>query len=163
MKIVIHSSEGNVKDWRMVHPSNDEANAKFIPAYKPEDCDRLLMEAMERGDIETTIALYEPEAVLFTEAGDLLKGRDAIRRHNEEFISLKTKTTIHKIETTISGDGSIATTRMKCTSTFLDSKSGDQVRLQTSTLEVVRKQSDGTWRFVIDDPFGGTRANKRMT
>ncbi len=144
----------------MVHPSSGEANAKSIPAYKPEDCDRLLMEAMERGDIETTVALYEPDAVLLTEADDLMKGRDAIRRHNEEFISLKTKTTIHEIKTVISGDGSLATTRMKCTSVFLDPKSGNQVRLLTNTLEVVRKQPDGTWRFVIDDPFGGTRANE---
>ena len=144
----------------MGRPFRNETDAKFIPAYKPEDCDRLLMEAMEEGDVETTVALYEPDAVLFTESGDLMKGRDAIRKHNEEFISLKTKTTIHEIKTTISGDGSIATTRMKCTSVFLDPKSGIQVRLLTNTLEVLRKQPNGTWRFVIDDPFGGTRSNK---
>ena len=144
----------------MDHPASGESNEKFIPAYKPEDCDRLLMEAMEKGDIETTVALYEPDAVLFTESGELMKGRDAIRRHNEEFISLKTKTTIDQIKTTISGDGLIATTRMKCTSVYIDPKSRNQVRLLTNTLEVVRRQPDGTWRFVIDDPFGGIRANK---
>jgi len=149
-----------MKHKDMVRPSSSETNAKFIPAYNPEDCDRLLMEAMEKGDIETTVDLYEPDAVLFTESGDLMKGRDAIRKHNEEFISLKTKTTIDEIKTTISGDGSIATTRMKCTSVFLDPKSGIQVRLLTNTLEVLRKQPNGTWRFVIDDPFGGTRSNK---
>lgn len=143
----------------MVHPSRSETNEKFIPAYKPEDCDRLLMEAMENGDIETTVALYEPDAVLLTESGDLMIGRDAIRKHNEEFISFKTKTTIDEIKTTISGDGSIATTRMRCSSLFHDPKSGDKVALETNTLEVVRKQSDGTWRFLIDDPFGGSRSS----
>jgi len=135
-------------------------DVKFIPAYKPEDCDRLLIDAMEKGDIETTVALYEPDAVLLTESGDLMKGWDAIRKHNEEFISLRTKTAIDEIKTTISGDGSLATTRMKCTSVYVDPKSGNQVRFLTNTLEVVRKQPDGTWRFVIDDPFGGTRANQ---
>jgi len=139
---------------------SSEANAKLVPAYQPEDCDRLLMEAMEKGDIETTLALYETGAVLLTESGAPMKGRDAIRKHNEEFISLKAKTTIEEIKTIISGDGSMATTRMKCTSVFLDPKSGNQVRLLTNTLEVVRRQSDGTWRFVIDDPYGGTRSNK---
>ncbi len=137
-----------------------ENNSKFIPAYKPEDCDRILMEAMEKGDIETTVALYEPDAVLFAESGKLMRGPDLIRKHNEEFISLKTKTTIDHIITAISGDGSIATTRMKCTSVFIDPKTGKQVRLLTNTLEVVRKQPDGTWRFVIDDPFAGRRANE---
>ncbi|HEV2226747.1 MAG TPA: SgcJ/EcaC family oxidoreductase [Nitrososphaerales archaeon] len=140
----------------MSDPPRSEANAKFIPAYQPEDCDRLLMEAMEKGDIETTVALYETDAVLLTESGAPMKGREAIRRHNEKFMSLKTKTTIDEIKTMISGDGSIATTRMKCTSFFID-PSGNQVRLLTNTLEVVRRQPDGTWRFVIDDPFGGTR------
>ena len=144
----------------MVLPTSNEIDSKFIPTYKPENCDRLLMEAMEKGDIETTVALYEPDAVLLTESGDLMKGRDAIRRHNAWFISLQTKTTIDEIKTTLSGDGSIAITRMKCISVYLEPKSGNQVRLLTNTLEVVRKQPDGTWRFVIDDPFGGTRANK---
>ena len=66
----------------------------IIPSYKPEDCDRLLMEAMEKGDVETTVALYEPDAVLFMKSGELMKGRDAIRGHNEEFIFLKAKTNI---------------------------------------------------------------------
>jgi len=143
----------------MSHSSDGDASARSIPAYRPEDCDRLLIEAMERGDIETSVALYEPRAVLLAESGDIMEGRDAIRRHNEEFISLRTKTIIEEIKTTTSGDGSLATTRMKCASVFLDPKSGSRVRILTNTLEVVRKQADGTRRFVIDDPFGGTRGS----
>ena len=148
------------QDPEMVRRLTNDAHAKPIPAYEPDDCDRLLMEAMEKGDIEATVALYEPEAVLLTESGGLLQGRDMIRRHNEEFISLRAKTTIEEIKTIISGDGSIATTRMKCTSVFRDPKSGHLVRQVTRTMEVVRKQSDGTWRFVIDDPFEGIRSNR---
>jgi ketosteroid isomerase-like protein len=132
--------------------------ARFIPAYQPEDCDRLLMAAMETGDLETTVALYEPGAVLFTESGELLK-LEQIRRHNEDFIALKPRTKIEKIATAISGDGTLATTRMTCTTAYPDPKTGKEARLLTSTLEVVRKQPDGTWRFVIDDPFGGNRAS----
>ena len=143
----------------MARRSSSEFAVKFIPAYNPEDCDRILIDAMEKGDIETSVALYEPDAVLLTESGDLMKV-DAIRKHNEEFISMKTKTTIDDIRTVISGDGSLATTRMKCTTVYRDPKSGNQIRLLTNTVEVLRKQPDGTWRFVIDDPFGGTRINK---
>jgi len=148
-----------VEERETVRSPSNETNPKSIPAFNPEDCDRLLIEAMEKGEVETTVALYEPNAVLLTESGDLLKV-DGIRKHNEEFISLKTKTTIEEIKTVISGDGSLATCRMKCTSVYLDPKTGKQVRLLTNSLEVLRKQSDGTWRFVIDDPFGGTRAFK---
>jgi len=33
-------------------------------AQKPEECDILLMETMNRGDLEAAVALYEPSAVL---------------------------------------------------------------------------------------------------
>ncbi len=132
---------------------------KFIPANKPEDCDRLIVEAIEKGDIETSVALYEPDAVLFAGPDELLKGKDAIRKQNEKGIASKSKFIIHDIKTVMSGDGTIATTRMKITSIDMDPKTGKEVRNLINTLEVVRKQPDGTWRFVIDDPFGGNRAN----
>lgn len=132
---------------------------KSVPAYKPEDCDRLIVDAVQKGDIETSVALYEPEAVLFTEPEVSVKGHDAIRKQNEKGIAMKTKFIIHDIKTTMSGDGTIAITRMKITSIDVDPKTGKEVRNLINTEEVVRKQPDGTWRFIIDDPYGGNRAN----
>ncbi len=136
-----------------------EKRMKFMPAYKPEDCDRLIVEAVEKGDVESSVALYEPDAVLFKGPDELIKGHDAIRKQNESSIAMKTKFIIHDIKTVMSGDGTIATTRMKITAIDVDPKSGKEMRNLINTLEVVRKQPDGTWRFVIDDPFGGNRAN----
>ena len=31
---------------------------------------------------------------------------------------------------------------------------GDPVRLSASNADVLRRQADGTWRFVIDNPWG---------
>jgi len=132
---------------------------KFVPANRPEDCDRLIVEAVEKGDIETSVALYEPEAVLFTEPDHFIKGLDAIRKQNQKGIDAKTKFIIHDIKTTMSGDGTIALTRMKITTIDTDLKTGKEVRNLVNTEEVCRKQPDGTWRFIIDDPFGGNRAN----
>jgi ketosteroid isomerase-like protein len=132
---------------------------RSVPAIKPEDCDRLIVDAIEKGDIETSVALYEPEAVLFTEPNQLIKGHDAIRKQNEKGIAAKTKFTIHDIKTTMSGDCTLAITRMKITTVDVNPKTGKEVRNLVNTEEVVRKQPDGTWRFVIDDPFGGNRAS----
>jgi ketosteroid isomerase-like protein len=132
-----------------------------IPAYKPEDCDRLILEALEKGDLEMSVGLYEAEAILLMESGDFIKGSASIRKNNGEVISLKPKFKIDEIRTVMSGDGTLATTRMKCTEVHRDPKSGDEVRTLVNSLEVVRKQPDGTWRFVIDDPFGGSRANTK--
>jgi hypothetical protein len=33
-----------------------------MPARKPEECDLQLIEAMQKGDVEAAVALYEPNA-----------------------------------------------------------------------------------------------------
>ena len=38
-----------------------------MPARKPEDCDIHLMEAMNRGDLEAAVSLYEPNATFVQE------------------------------------------------------------------------------------------------
>ena len=125
-------------------------------ARQPEDCDRLLLAALQAGDIDTSVALYEPGAALFAKSGEAVVGHDAIRASNAALIALKPIFHIERIVTTVSGDGSIATTRMKATleGTRPD---GRPVKSALHTLEVVRRQPDGSWRYVIDDPFGSMR------
>jgi len=125
-------------------------------ARQPEDCDRLLLAALQAGDIDTSVALYEPGAALFAKSGEAVVGHDAIRASNAALIALKPTFHIERIVTTVSGDGSIATTRMKATleGTRPD---GRPVKSALHTLEVVRRQPDGSWRYVIDDPFGSMR------
>ena len=119
-------------------------------AREPEDCDRMLLAALQAGDIDTSVALYEPGAALFAKSGEAVVGHEAIRASNAALIALKPIFHIERIVTTISGDGSIATTRMKATleGTRPD---GRPVKSTLHTLEVLRKQADGSWRYVIDD------------
>jgi ketosteroid isomerase-like protein len=126
-------------------------------ALVPEDCDRILLAALQAGDIETSVALYEPGAALFSKSGEVMSGHDAIRTNNAALIALKPTFHIECIVTTMNGDGSIATTRMKARleGTRPD---GRPVSSAMHTLEVLRRQDDGSWRFVIDDPFGSMRA-----
>jgi len=126
-------------------------------ALKPEDCDYILLAALEAGDIETSVALYEPGAALFRKSGEVMIGHDAIRENNAALIALKPTFHIERIVTTINGDGTIATTRMKAR---LEGRqvNGKAVNSNIHTLEVLRKQADGSWRYVIDDPFGSMRA-----
>lgn len=129
-------------------------------AYTPEDCDRILMAALESGDIETTVALYEPTAILFKKSGETMCGLDAIRGNNAALIALHPKFAIEFIKTTISGDGTLATTRMKASLTGTGAD-GKKIEGKIHTLEVVRKQGDGSWRYIIDDPYGSMRSEMR--
>lgn len=140
--------------------SNQSAPPSSLPASTPEACDRILLAALESGDLETTVALYEPTATLFKKSGSTMTGLDEIRASNAALIAIKPKFTIEFIKTTLSGDQTIATTRMKA-SLVGTAEDGREIRSDIHTLEVLRKQSDGSWRYIIDDPYGSMRENMR--
>ncbi|WP_076591417.1 YybH family protein [Herminiimonas arsenitoxidans] len=127
-------------------------------ARLPDDCSRILVAALESGDIEISVALYEPTAVLFSKSGRTMTGLDAIRQNNASLIALKPTFAIDFIKSTISGDGTLATNRMKANLSWKDAE-GKLVHASVDTLEVLRKQEDGSWRYIIDDPYGSMRAN----
>jgi hypothetical protein len=45
-----------------------------MPARTPEECDRLLIEAMHKGDLDTAVALYEPKATYVLDSGEVITG-----------------------------------------------------------------------------------------
>ena len=123
-----------------------------MPARKPEECDTLLIEAANRGDLEAAVALYEPNASFVLESGEVVTGLAAVREVMQGFLALKPRFTI-EVKAVQSGDGSLALTRAKWSMTGTG-PDGKPVTMSGNSTEVVRRQSDGTWRFVIDNPRG---------
>lgn len=123
-----------------------------MPAHVPEDCDRLITEAIQNGDLDAAVALYEPTAS-FVVAGELVTGLEGIREVLQGFISSGATFEVQSIIAVPNADGTMAVTRAKgsATSTGPD---GQSVTEPFHSVEVVRKQDDGTWLFVIDDPSG---------
>ena len=123
-----------------------------MPARKPEECDTLLVEAINKGDLETALALYEPNASFVLESGQVVTGLAAIREAMQGFLALKPKFSI-AVKAVQSGDGGLALLRAKWSLTGTG-PDGKPVTMSGNSTEVVRRQSDGTWRFVIDNPRG---------
>lgn len=141
-------------------PDNNTAVQLNKLVREPEECSRILVAALESGDIELSVALYEPTAVLFKKSGETMTGLDAIRENNAGVIALKPKFTIAFIKATLSGDGTLATNRMKAELAFTK-PDGQLVKTNVDTLEVLRRQEDGSWRYIIDDPYGSMRAGMK--
>jgi uncharacterized protein (TIGR02246 family) len=129
-----------------------------MPARKPEEVDLLLQQAvLERGDLDAAVALYEPDAVFVVTPDQVVTGRAAIREVLQGMIAAKATGKINSVTSVTSADGSIAVTRTKG-SMISQGTDGEPVTVPFHSIEVVRKQPDGTWLFVIDDP-GGDGAN----
>ena len=117
-----------------------------MPARKPEECDSLLLEALTRGDLETAVALYEPNATLVPSPGQPVTGTAAIREAIKGFVAMKPQIDM-KVEQTLRASDDLAICYGAWTM-----KTGDQ-EMKGKSAEVVRRQPDGTWLFAIDDPY----------
>ena len=124
-----------------------------MPAHKPEECNLLLFKAHESGDLEAIVALYEPNAVFVVSPDQVVTGHAAIREVLQGFIAANATGNLDAVTAVPSADGSVAFTRAKGSSTS-PGPDGKPVTTPFHSIEVVRKQPDGTWRIIIDDPSG---------
>ncbi|MHC4591434.1 MAG: YybH family protein [Planctomycetota bacterium] len=124
-----------------------------MPAHKREECDLLLIETIEKGDLDAALALYEPNATFVVSPGQVVTGHAAIREVLRGFMDAKATGSVDAVTVVPSADGSVAITRTKGSSTS-PGPDGKPVTTPFHSVEVVRRQPDGTWRFVIDDPGG---------
>jgi len=114
------------------------ANAEPEPAAQPEDLGRYFLERANAGDVEGIVALYEPEAVLALPPGRLAAGHEEIREVYAELLADKPSFSSAGQQPTIrNGDLALTSTRLP---------GGG------ATVEIARRQPDGSWRWVIDQP-----------
>ena len=123
-----------------------------MSARRPEELDRLFAQALNAGNLDGLLALYEPNAALAPQPGQVVAGTQSIREALQAFIAMKP--TLTKLETkTVMQTGEIALNSAKwhLTGTGPD---GSPVTMDGHSAEVARRQADGTWRMVIDSPWG---------
>lgn len=115
-----------------------------MPATSPEDLGRLYAEAIQKGDLDAALALYEPDAVLATRKGDIRGGLDAIREEMTPFAAMKPDLKIELQKAVTIGDLALLYNTWSMT---------DPRQVSGRSVEVARRQPDGSWLFVIDDPY----------
>ncbi|GGX76245.1 YybH family protein [Streptomyces fructofermentans] len=112
---------------------------EYEKALRPEDITRLFVERSNAGDAAGVAALYEEEAVMAYPPGELTVGREAIRALWEKVLAHRPRFEPEQPLPTLVGDG------IALTST--PPRDGAGARAQ-----VVRRQSDGTWLRLLDQP-----------
>jgi ketosteroid isomerase-like protein len=107
-------------------------------AKQPEDLSRFVVERLNAGDVEGLVALYEPDAVLALPNGQVATGSSEIRKAYERLVADKpTFTPGRQLPTLFNGDLALTSVRLADGGV---------------TVEVARRQPDGTWLWVIDQP-----------
>lgn len=116
-------------------------------AYDPQDLERLLIARQHAGDVEGMVALFEPQALVDCGEGRLLRGREEIRQYFAEAVAGGRKFARgDQRAAMVCGDLALTSTRLPDGSV---------------TAEVARRQSGGTWLWVIDQFAISSEATSR--
>ena len=118
----------------------------------PGEAVRAMVDAFNSGDLDAFMASYEPGATLVPQPGQVASGPAAIREAMGAFLSLKRRMEIEPELTVVEANG-VALVSGSWTLTGT-SPGGEPVTMGGRVTDVVRRQPDGTWRWVIDVPFG---------
>jgi ketosteroid isomerase-like protein len=101
-----------------------------------------VVEGINRGDLNSLITLYEADACFAPQPGQPAKSPASVRENLRNFIDLKGKLDLKVKRVLQASDLALVITEWSFSGT--GPKSAD----------VLRHQTDGTWRFVIDYPWG---------
>ncbi|HZP57014.1 MAG TPA: nuclear transport factor 2 family protein [Dehalococcoidia bacterium] len=115
-------------------------------AKTPGELSLLFAKYVGEGDLDALVALYEPAAAFHDQAGTVHNGAEAIRAAMKPFAEMKPDITCDPRKVVQTGDIAMVHNYWKMTGA-----AGHAV-------EVARRQPDGSWLYVIDDPFGDRQA-----
>ncbi len=133
-------------------PSGTATRSSYMGAQQPADVNRLIAEAISRGDRAAALALFEAQAAFVPQPGQVVHGASAIAAAIDGFLALTPTLDIQVIEVIEVGD--LALLRSTWTLSGIG-PDGQPLQLGGAATDVVRRAADGTWRYVIDHPWGG--------
>jgi len=122
-----------------------------MPARTPDEVPLLFARAFAAGDLDSAVALYEPQAAFVAQPGEAVTGTEAIREALSGFLALEPMFDLEVKKVFRAGDIALCFDEWTLTGTGPD---GETISMSGQTSSVVRQQPDGSWLFVIDNPYG---------
>ena len=117
----------------------------------PEEVLNSIVEGINTGNIDSLMTLYESGACFATQPGQLAKSPESVRQCLLNFIDLKGNLDLKVKRVLQASDLALVTTEWSFSGTGPD---GSPVNMASKSADVLRRQDDGTWKFVIDNPWG---------
>jgi uncharacterized protein (TIGR02246 family) len=115
----------------------------------PEQLGRLFAERVNAGDLQGLLELYEDGATFLGPDGESASGTEAIRERLEGLIAMAPRITPTSSRVVMAGDVALMSNRWQMS---LGEGDGKLAGVDGESTEVARRQSDGGWLYVIDNP-----------
>jgi uncharacterized protein (TIGR02246 family) len=117
----------------------------------PEGVLEAIVVGINSGDLDGLMGLYESDAAFATRPGSLAHGGSGIREALGGFVAMNGRLELEVTRVLEVDDLALVIGVWSFEGTRPD---GEPVRLEARNADVLRRQADGTWRFVIDNPWG---------
>ncbi|MCW6007201.1 nuclear transport factor 2 family protein [Micromonospora sp. CPCC 205371] len=118
-------------------------------ARRPQDLHELFMKGVNTKDVDALMALYEPDSLTLGLDGSRLEGDAALRAMLTGLVDAVDHLDGGTRKVIVHGDYALMSATFTANGGAVSGNSG----------EVARRQPDGSWRFLIDDPtFARTEA-----
>lgn len=120
-------------------------------ATSPAEMHLRFAEAFNAGDREALLALYEPEATYVAGPEQLATGTAQLSAAFQQLLALKGHLALETRFISQCGDLALLVGDWSLTGAGGDGKA---MVLHGHSVQVARRQADGSWRYVIDIPSG---------
>jgi ketosteroid isomerase-like protein len=119
---------------------------------QPEASARYFQHCIRSGDVAGALSCFDADAIYVTEAGKYVQGRDAVRQALEAVAGLKPDLQAKR--------SAVLVTRYDIAS-WVDEwtlkatlPNGDKLDLTGVSSDVLKRQANGVWTYLVDNPYG---------
>ena len=128
-----------------------------MTAKTPAQLHEAFVQHFNNADLDSLISLYEPTATLLPFPGEPVSGHAAIRNSLGQFLALKGHMDLNIDRIVLAQDIALLFSSWTLNGTGPD---GTAVAMAGQTSDVARRQADGSWLFVIDNPQGANASRR---
>src|SRR5262249_41962647 len=128
----------------------DKGACTMLPRI-PESWPVSFAERLNTGDLDSVMELYEPGACFLGQSSEPVVGKESVSQVVGRLINAKTHLHPHIVRSVVVGN--IALLYTDWDGTTIDS-TGGEIEMHSHAIEVLRQQSDSTWKLIIGDPGG---------
>jgi len=110
-----------------------------------------LVDAINHADLEGAMALYEKDAVLVAQPGQVARGSAEIKKALAGFIAMKAKLQSEAQEIVEAGEIALYISRWRLDGIDPD---GQPILMAGESSDILHRQKDGRWLVTLDNPWG---------